>query len=42
MSSDENIKLSAVIKIVNFPWGNEIIDYFKSFMKNLLLKQIIL
>lgn len=38
MSSDENVKLSAVIKIVNFPSRNEIIEYFKSFMKEFTIE----
>ena len=38
MSSDENVKLSAVIKIVNFPSRNEIIDYFKSFIKEFTIE----
>lgn len=33
MSSEENNKLSAVIKIVDFPSRNEVIDYFKTYMK---------
>ena len=33
MSTDENKKILAVIKIIDFPSRNEIIDYFKSFMK---------
>ena len=35
MSSNENQKLSAVIKIVDFPSRNEVIEYFKSYMKEL-------
>ncbi len=37
MSTNENQKLSAVIKIVDFPSRNEIINYFKSFMKEFTL-----
>ena len=33
MSIEENNKLSAVIKIVDFPSRNEVIDYFKTYMK---------
>ena len=33
MSTNENQKILAVIKIVDFPSRNEVIDYFKSFMK---------
>ena len=33
MSIEEDNKLSAVIKIVDFPSRNEVIDYFKTYMK---------
>ena len=33
MSFEENNKLSAIIKIVDFPSRNEVIDYFKTYMK---------
>ena len=33
MSLEENNKLSAIIKIVDFPSRNEVIDYFKTYMK---------
>jgi len=33
MSLEENNELSAIIKIVDFPSRNEVIDYFKTYMK---------
>ena len=38
MSLNENKKLSAIIKIVNYPSKNDIINYFKKFLKKLAIE----
>ena len=38
MASNENKKVYAVIKITDFPTRNEIINYFKTYMKELTIE----
>ena len=38
MKTNENQKVSAVIKIIDFPSRNEVIDYFKSYIKEFTIE----